>query len=353
MEHFTWDADHLIGTNRGEEPPNSATSDAFPNWAETFFMIGTNGGGDFYCLRRDGKPGVWLIGSDCGDKPTRVARTIRHYVEKLLRDWQKELDNRAEAEQRRQLRAAEIDAHLEAIAHDGGSQRARDWMSQLGMYPLMKMLDELWHKPSPRKLRLFGLACCARIPRLVNDRLLRKGIDLARKMTTSAVSANEIDRTRDRLSSRVDDLMGNHEKYKPEDFRRRLWMAKAVLHLFQPNEKYLNDAPIYPGDPVLKDAYDAVSYVLHDAPYGTDVEPHVLREILGNPFHPSRFRRSIEPAKSNSSPAGFMTKRRSNSCRNWPQPWRPPAALTSVSWLIAAAMRTRSRLLGHRRSPRS
>ena len=45
------------------------------------FLIGTNGGGDYYSLRLDDAEGVWLIGSDCGETPTRVAETLQQYVE--------------------------------------------------------------------------------------------------------------------------------------------------------------------------------------------------------------------------------------------------------------------------------
>ena len=51
-------ADHLIDYNLWERQADSGTGDAFPNWWQTYVMAGTNGAGDFYCLRLDGKTGV-------------------------------------------------------------------------------------------------------------------------------------------------------------------------------------------------------------------------------------------------------------------------------------------------------
>jgi hypothetical protein len=52
-------------------------------------MVGTNGAGDFYCLRLGGKRGVWMIGSDCGDEPTRTHRTLRELVAQQ-QEWYRE-----------------------------------------------------------------------------------------------------------------------------------------------------------------------------------------------------------------------------------------------------------------------
>src|SRR5262249_3433319 len=77
-------AEHVIAPNIEERRPEMGTGCAFPNWWESFFLIGTNGGGDYYSLRLDNTEGVWLIGSDCGETPTRVADTLQQYVEQTI-----------------------------------------------------------------------------------------------------------------------------------------------------------------------------------------------------------------------------------------------------------------------------
>ena len=59
----------VIAANASERQPGMGTRYAFPKWWETFVLVGTNGGGDYYSLRLDDGPGVWMIGSDCGSKP--------------------------------------------------------------------------------------------------------------------------------------------------------------------------------------------------------------------------------------------------------------------------------------------
>lgn len=70
-------AENVIAPNVEERRPEMGTACAFPNWWEAFVLIGTNGGGDYYSLRLDNTKGVWLIGSDCGESPTRVADTLQ------------------------------------------------------------------------------------------------------------------------------------------------------------------------------------------------------------------------------------------------------------------------------------
>ena len=75
LSTFYLDPEKIISVNKLNRPKDSGTGYAFPKWWQTCFLVGTNGGGDYYCLRLDNKPGVWMIGSDCGGKPTRVDHT--------------------------------------------------------------------------------------------------------------------------------------------------------------------------------------------------------------------------------------------------------------------------------------
>lgn len=77
------DAETVIETNRIERKPDSGTGDAFPGWWETFFLIGSDGGGGYYGLRLDGQPGVWMIGSDVEDAE-RVNESLGEYVEQEI-----------------------------------------------------------------------------------------------------------------------------------------------------------------------------------------------------------------------------------------------------------------------------
>lgn len=82
---FYLDAGMVISANEAERPDSSGTGYAFPNWWETFLLVGDDGAGGYYCVRLDNKPGVWMIGSDTdSEKPTRVARSLQAYVKKAM-----------------------------------------------------------------------------------------------------------------------------------------------------------------------------------------------------------------------------------------------------------------------------
>src|SRR5262249_2203051 len=90
LSTFYLDPKAVISTNKLERPKDAGTAYAFPKWWETFFLVGTNGAGDYYCLRLDNKPGVWMIGSDCGDKPTRLYPSLKAYIDKMVKEHQAE-----------------------------------------------------------------------------------------------------------------------------------------------------------------------------------------------------------------------------------------------------------------------
>src|SRR5262249_13409395 len=88
-------ADPLFEFNLAERPKDAGTGYAFPDWWRTYVMVGTNGAGDYFCLRLDGGPGVWMIGSDCGDEPTLMYDTFQELVDRQ-RDWYREEMTRPE-----------------------------------------------------------------------------------------------------------------------------------------------------------------------------------------------------------------------------------------------------------------
>jgi hypothetical protein len=82
------DADTIIITNLIQRKPDSGTGYAFPHWWKKFFLIGTDGAGDYYCLRLDRNRKVWMIGSDCGDKPIEMHGSLARFVEQeLASNW--------------------------------------------------------------------------------------------------------------------------------------------------------------------------------------------------------------------------------------------------------------------------
>jgi len=73
--------DQFVRVNMAERSVE-ATGRLYPGWEKSFVLVGSNGAGDFYALRLDETPGVWLIGTRCGDTPTRTQESLSGYV-----DW--------------------------------------------------------------------------------------------------------------------------------------------------------------------------------------------------------------------------------------------------------------------------
>lgn len=91
------DADRVLLNNLSERGDSGlserADSGPIPDWAQTYFLIGDNTGGDFFCLRLDKTPGVWVIGSDCEEG--QVAETFEQYVQTRLNDARDEMGDPA------------------------------------------------------------------------------------------------------------------------------------------------------------------------------------------------------------------------------------------------------------------
>lgn len=277
-------AEHVIAPNLEEREPKMGTACAFPNWWESFFLIGTNGGGDYYSLRLDNTEGVWLIGSDCGDVPLRVADTLQQHVEQTIADHEATKTMEAERVRQHAPFQAEINAHLAAIACEGSSTAAAEWMTCGAIWPMFQWLNGLAPKVSPRKLRLYGLALCRLIPDLENDADCAAGIALATAMTTGTPAESQVSQMRDRLRDKIQQLQSNYESLGPEQYRAALWRINAVYSMFQTDEAYLSNT-VYPGEPDLTRVYSAVGYATTGWEYGVDLAPDLLREVLGNPFH--------------------------------------------------------------------
>jgi hypothetical protein len=82
-------ANQALITNCSERLPGMGTSEAYPKWWTQFFLIGTDGGGGYYCLRLDGVPGVWMIGSDNGDEPEKKFDSLVDYLDHFIKAAEK------------------------------------------------------------------------------------------------------------------------------------------------------------------------------------------------------------------------------------------------------------------------
>jgi hypothetical protein len=78
-------ANDVLILNCTERKPISGTTGAYPKWWEQFFLLGTDGGGGYYCLRLDGVAGVWMIGSDDDGEPEKKYPSLAKFVDHFVR----------------------------------------------------------------------------------------------------------------------------------------------------------------------------------------------------------------------------------------------------------------------------
>jgi hypothetical protein len=106
---FAFDIKRLISENADQRQPDMAAGDTFPGWWKEYFFVGTNGGGDYYAIRLDGKPGVWFLACD-GGTIRKWAASLDDYVAKCLEDYETELKQYRQLEEVHQAHArGEID----------------------------------------------------------------------------------------------------------------------------------------------------------------------------------------------------------------------------------------------------
>jgi hypothetical protein len=110
---------------------------------------------------------------------------------------------------------------------------------------------------------------------------------MAEAMTLGSMERSQIAKMRSRLRAKIEQIMKNYKSFDPKEYGNLLWRNKAVYFLFQGDDEYLSDAPVYPNEPELAAVYSAVGYAIAGAPYGVEQAPDLLREVLGNPFHPA------------------------------------------------------------------
>ena len=272
------DTESIVRFNTLERTDDAGTQYAFPDWWKTFVLIGTNGGGDYYCLRLDSSDQrVWMIGSDCGDKPSVMNSSLEEFIQEFYQDYLQQQQAEQAVRERRRQYLPEMDAHRAWIEENGGSEDGIEWLECESGYRILNMLDRLPQRPSARKMRLFGIANCNLIDGIEGDKDCSHGLEVAFRSTEGTVDEEEFEATQQRLRTRVEQVEGNGTL-------RRYWMTKAVHHLFQTDQAYRTKTGIYPNDPNLTEAMNACSYAMTGEPYGDDVQRQLLREVLGNPF---------------------------------------------------------------------
>jgi hypothetical protein len=88
LDSLYLDPNWLIELNRLERNPEAATEYVFPGWWRKYFIIGSNGGGDYFCMRLDGTPGIWFLCNDSGGSgalPLFVGRIPCHEAGRIPR----------------------------------------------------------------------------------------------------------------------------------------------------------------------------------------------------------------------------------------------------------------------------
>lgn len=278
LSHLFLNSSLVIESNLGERQSDAATPEAFPNWWETFFLIGTNGAGDYYSLRIDNSPGVWMIGSDCGDEPTLMSASFENFIDEIVSEHKAKLEAEKQLQLERMNRRLpyqpENTAHLEAISIEEDLKVAENWLDATNCRHLFEIIKTLPFKVSPRKLRLFGIACCKQITAINEDSELVAALALAERMTIGPHSKDEFASARISLKRKRESLF----------YSSSSWPIKAVHNLFQDDHDYERGAGIRAHEPDLEGVANAVSYSLYGKPYGTDCECSLFREVLGFPF---------------------------------------------------------------------
>lgn len=176
---------------------------------------------------------------------------------------------------------------------DDGEMNATAW---LAVDSPSRMFDFLERKISPRKLRLFGIACCRRIEELMTDAGCLAAVDLAERFVEGQVSAAEMGSLRVLLERAY---LAHNEQIDARDnaAQVKLWCIGAAKNLLQDDTDYRQEPANPTGDADLLCIWQAASSAaahfnvkrVGDHPPETLFAEHraqanLLREILGNPF---------------------------------------------------------------------
>lgn len=223
------DVKTVIDVNRSERM-SGAIEYSFPNWGQKFFLVGTDGAGNYYCLHLDNSPGVWMIGTDCGDRPILVADRLEPFINDFITQW------KTEKEWEQQWRAQlERDEHAELRAAD--NELAKNWITAKTV-PVL--LDLLKHRggASPRKWRLFCVACCQTLPKFQTDPLCSSAARVTEQIADGQTPGEDIAQIRRQIHEQL-----TKENGPLADLRNSLECAGELLDetkLFDKHHPLLN-----------------------------------------------------------------------------------------------------------------
>jgi hypothetical protein len=206
-----------------------------------------------------------------------------------LRVTQEELERRREEEAEERDRRREEEARLAALTEE--------WFT---CERPSALFDCLGAKVSLRKLRLFGIACCHRIWRIMTYEDCRHAVLLAERLVEGDASVEEAARLRDELREKYLASTGHSPRNRKAAVR--LWCLGGAANLLQDADDYLQNAPTGTGGADLLQTWQTACWVVahyhqkdinHPPVEELFAEEHaqavLLREILGNPFRPVAF----------------------------------------------------------------
>ncbi len=270
---FWIDPQSIQESNLAERHKGSGTAEALPGWWKKYVLIGTDGAGGFYALRLDDAPGVWIFGSD--EDEALVRDSLPEFAREILDEF---LEEQAEEIRRWNTIQGEFAAEMAEI-ESAGDDKAREWLTVRSSSPLLKLSSSLDRRITPRKMRLFGVACCRRLPGLSLDTDCLAAVELAEQASNGLIPPEALARMRSRLAKKRDKVL------KSDSADPKLWLITAAQDLLQSDEPCLGlAASDEPGS-----LSDVASHA-NSAACGTEFGPQsdLLREVLGNPFLPAK-----------------------------------------------------------------
>ncbi|WP_459555357.1 hypothetical protein [Lacunimicrobium album] len=187
----------------------------------------------------------------------------------------------------RKLYQSELEAHRLAIDRLGGNTNATEWLDTKYAVWMIRQLDRLRSRPLPRKMRLYGIACCRLITNLKRSAIWLRALDVAERMTDAKAAGQEQRETLSRLRSRKQQIEKWQSRFQREKYLFKIWTYQAIINLFQDDEDYLkeNDDTWLSLNDVQKD----VSYATTGLEIGFFEQQALLWEIFGQPFLSTEF----------------------------------------------------------------
>ncbi|QEL16563.1 hypothetical protein [Limnoglobus roseus] len=164
-----------------------------------------------------------------------------------------------------------------------------EWLSE--RYP-GPMLTRLKSRVSARKARLLAVACCRRVWDVMIDDRCRRAVELAERSADELVDESVLDRASGEAGEAYEECLDHWEMDQvgawPEGPPRFGWEAHEYACSAA---SYVSNTPRVRDEDLIQVFKDT----LRSAPAESDEGPHycnLIRDVLGNPFHPVAFNRT-------------------------------------------------------------